>query len=67
MWHVRGLTLPGRVVGLSPISYAAAVLGLDLSSRQFASGFFDGGGIPKAVLESDQQVNQEQAAPSRTG
>jgi hypothetical protein len=43
------------------------VLGLDLSSRQFASGFFDGGGIPKAVLESDQQVNQEQAAPSRTG
>jgi HK97 family phage portal protein len=61
VWHVRGLTLPGSRVGLSPISYAAATLGLDLSSRQFASGFFDGGGIPKAVLESDQQVNQEQA------
>lgn len=61
MWHVRGLTLPGSVVGLSPISYAAAVLGLDISSRRFASGFFDGDGIPKAVLESDQQVNQEQA------
>jgi HK97 family phage portal protein len=61
MWHVRGLTMPGQVVGLSPISYAAAVLGLDLSSRQFANGFFEGGGIPKAVLESDQQVNQEQA------
>jgi HK97 family phage portal protein len=61
MWHVRGLTLPGSWVGLSPISYAAAVLGLDLSSRQFASGFFDGGGIPKAILESDQQVNQDQA------
>jgi HK97 family phage portal protein len=61
MWHVRGLTMPGAVVGLSPISYAAAVLGLDISSRQFANGFFEGGGIPKAVLESDQQVNQEQA------
>jgi HK97 family phage portal protein len=61
MWHVRGLTMPGSVVGLSPIAYAAAVLGLDLGSRQFANGFFDGGGIPKAVLESDQQVNQEQA------
>jgi HK97 family phage portal protein len=61
MWHVRGLTMPGSVVGLSPISYAAAVLGLDLSSRAFANGFFDGGGIPKAVLESDQQVNQAQA------
>jgi HK97 family phage portal protein len=61
VWHVRGLTLPGSRVGLSPITYAAATLGLDLSSRQFASGFFDGGGIPKAILESDQQVSQEQA------
>ncbi|GAC1610321.1 MAG: phage portal protein [Mycobacteriales bacterium] len=61
VWHVRGLTLPGARIGLSPISYAAAVLGIDLSSRQFANQFFDGGGIPKAVLESDQQVTQEQA------
>ena len=61
MWHVRGLTLPGHKVGLSPISYAAAIIGVDLAARQFAAGFFEGGGIPKAVLESDQQVNQEQA------
>lgn len=61
VWHVRGLTLPGSRMGLSPISYAAATLGLDLSSRQFASGFFEGGGIPKAVLKSDQQVSQERA------
>jgi HK97 family phage portal protein len=61
VWHVRGLTLPGSRIGLSPIAYAAATLGLDLSSRQFASGFFDGGGIPKAVLESDQRVDQEAA------
>jgi len=61
VWHVRGMTLPGKQVGLSPIAYAAAVLGLDLSSRDFASGFFQGGGIPKAVLESDQRVNQEEA------
>lgn len=61
MWHVRGLTLPGSVVGVSPIACAAAVSGLDLSSRRFASGFFEGDGIPKAILESDQQVSQEQA------
>ena len=61
MWHVRGLTMPGSVVGLSPISYAAAIIGVDLAARQFASGFFDGGGIPKAVLTSDQHVNQELA------
>jgi HK97 family phage portal protein len=61
VWHVRGLTLPGSRVGLSPISYAAATLGLDLSSRQFANGFFDGGGVPKAVLMNDQRINQEEA------
>jgi HK97 family phage portal protein len=62
IWHVRGLTLPGSKIGLSPIAYAAATLGVDLSSRQFASDYFDGGGIPKAVLTTDQQVNQEQAS-----
>lgn len=61
VWHVRGMTLPGQQVGLSPIAYAAAHIGLDLASREFANGFFDGGGIPKAVLESDQRIDQAQA------
>lgn len=61
IWHCKGLTLPGSVVGLSPISYAAAMLGIDLGAREFASQFFSGGGIPKAVLQSDQQINAEQA------
>ena len=61
IFHVRGLTLPGSKVGLSPITYAAMLLGVDLSSRQFASDFFAGGGIPKAVVSTDQSVNQEQA------
>lgn len=61
IWHVRGMTLPGAKVGLSPISYAAAVIGVDLGSRKFARDFFDGGGIPKAVLSSDQKIDQTQA------
>jgi HK97 family phage portal protein len=61
VWHLPGLTMPGAAIGLSPITYAAATLGLDLGARQFASDFFNGGGIPKAVLESDMPVNQEQA------
>ena len=61
MWHVRGMTMPGSKVGLSPISYAAATIGVDLSSRSFAQDFFQGGGIPKAVVKTDQLVNQEQA------
>jgi HK97 family phage portal protein len=61
VWLLPGLTLPGHKLGLSPISYAAATLGIDLSSRKFANDFFEGGGIPKAVLKTDQVVNQEQA------
>ena len=61
VWHLPGLTMPGSKVGLSPISYAAATLGIDLGARQFANDFFAGGGIPKAVLESGMDVNQAQA------
>jgi len=61
MWHMRGFTLPGRKVGLSPIAYAAATIDIDISSRKFAGDFFHGGGIPKAILTSDQEINQTQA------
>ena len=58
MWHVRGLTMPGSKVGLSPVSYAAATLGIDLSARKFAQDFYTAGGIPTAVLTSDRAINQ---------
>lgn len=61
VWHVRGMTMPGSHVGLSPITYAASVVGVDLASRDFAQDFFAGGGVPKAVLTTDADVNQEQA------
>lgn len=61
MLHVRGMSLPGQRLGMSPIGYAAAAIGIDLSSRKFAGDFFEGGGIPKAVLTSDQQIDQKQA------
>jgi HK97 family phage portal protein len=32
-----------------------------LSSRKFAQDFFDGGGVPKAVLQSTMDITQEQA------
>jgi HK97 family phage portal protein len=61
IWHVRGLTMPGSRVGLSPISYAAATIGVDIHSRTFASDFFSDGAHPSSIITSDQQINQEQA------
>ncbi|MGZ6836767.1 MAG: phage portal protein [Blastococcus sp.] len=61
VWHVRGLTLPGTYVGLSPISYAAAAIGVDLGARRFAAEFFDRGGVPKAIIKTQQSMTQEQS------
>lgn len=61
MFHIPGMTLPGARIGLSPISFAAKSIGIDLSSRKFAQDFFDNGGTPKAVLTSDQDIDQGQA------
>jgi len=61
IWHIRGLTLPGSKVGLSPIAYAARTIGLDLAAQQFGLDFLNGAGNPKAVMESDQAITQDQA------
>lgn len=61
VWHIRGMTLPGSLIGLSPIAYGAAQMGVELSAVKFAKDFFDGGGIPKAVLTSDMDISQEQS------
>jgi HK97 family phage portal protein len=61
IFHVRGMTFPGSVVGLSPIAYAAATIGLDISTRDFARNFADGEGIPKAILSVSGTVDQTKA------
>lgn len=61
IWHCKGLTLPGGLCGLSPVAYAASTIGVDVGARNFADNFFSDTQIPKAVLESDQQIDQTQA------
>jgi HK97 family phage portal protein len=62
IWHVRGMTMPGDKVGLSPVTYAARTIGIDLAAQKFGLDFLDGAGNPKAVMESDQAITQEQAS-----
>lgn len=61
VWHIRGMTMPGAKVGLSPIAYGALSMGVELEAAKFARDFFAGGGIPKAVLETDMNIDNEQA------
>jgi HK97 family phage portal protein len=62
MFHVRGKLMPGQVVGMSPIAAHAQTIGLGLSAEEFGARWFADGAHPSAVLSTDQQVNQEQAA-----
>jgi phage portal protein BeeE len=59
--------MPGQRVGLSPVAYAAATLGIDIYSRSFASSFFSDGAHPSSILSTDMPVNQDQARRSRSG
>jgi HK97 family phage portal protein len=62
VWHLPGPQLPGELEGMSPIRYASRTIGIGLDAEQFGSDFFRNGINPTATLETDQQVNSEQAA-----
>jgi HK97 family phage portal protein len=59
--HLRGLTLPGSLVGLSPISCARQTIGIGLAAEQFGAQFFGNGATLSGVIESTGSLNKEQA------
>lgn len=64
IWHVKGMTVPGvyrSVLGLSPIEYAAAMIGTALNAEAFGSEWFSGGGVPTGLLSTDQDIDEGEA------
>lgn len=62
VWHERQYVVPGLVLGLSPIAYAAWVIGEHLSIQQFATDWFSRGSVPASHLRNSQKVvNPKQA------
>ena len=57
--HIKGMTLPGAITGLSPIGYARETIGLGLSVQKFGASFFDNGALPAAVIETDKDFPQK--------
>ena len=63
LMHIKGMTLPGALRGLSPIAYARETIGLGLAAQRFGQKFFENGALPGAVIEtpgvmSDQAVKR---------
>lgn len=59
--HIKGMTLPGQVKGLSPIAYARETIGLGLAAQQFGAAFFGNGALPGAVIEAPGEMTQPAA------
>ncbi|MFF0469338.1 phage portal protein [Micromonospora zamorensis] len=67
VWHERQYTVPGLIVGLSPVAYAAWSIGSYLSAQDFSLGWFGNSAIPAAELVNTQKtLNQKEALVAKT-
>lgn len=64
--HIRGLTLPGADLGMSPIEYHRLTIGLGLAAAEFGTNFFRDGANPSGVLKTaDPNLKPDQARKLR--
>jgi HK97 family phage portal protein len=61
LWHVPAYTLPGQMIGMSPISYHRATIGTGLEAQSFGSDFFRDGGHPNAIVGIEGEPTEAQA------
>lgn len=64
IFHMQGLTLPGRATGMSVIAQAREAISLGLTLEQFGSRYFSQGSMAKVVLTipTDRPYDDKQAA-----
>jgi len=61
VWHERQNEVPGSVVGMSPITAAAAALGIIRAAEDYGGQFFDEAMTPSALLSSDAPIDEDAA------
>ena len=62
VWHERQFTVPGMVVGLSPIAYAAMTLQRYLSAAEFTVDWFGNSTVPGGHLKNTARTLKRQEA-----
>jgi HK97 family phage portal protein len=62
MWHKKAFRVPGKVVGLSVIQYAAQTIRLGENAKGFGSRFFEDGGHPSGLIVNDGSDMREISA-----
>jgi len=61
LWVEPGITMPGRLLGLSPLAYHAATVGRGLAAAKFGSDFFTDGAHPTGLLLAKDNPGDEGA------
>lgn len=63
MVHVPWFTLPGQVLGLSPVAAFARTMGTGLNAEVYGSDWFQAGGFPPGTLKNTEKqiVDAEEA------
>ena len=63
LFHTRAFTVPGYVLGLSPIAHHAMTIGLGIAVTRFGRQWFTDGAHPGGLLtNSEAELNPEAAA-----
>lgn len=61
LFHIPAYTLPGQILGLSPIAYYATTTDTGLLAERFGRDWFANGSTPAAVLETEKEVTKDTA------
>ena len=56
--HIKGMSMPNALRGLSPLGYAKETIDLGLSAQRFGAAFFANGALPGAVMEAPGDLSQ---------
>lgn len=65
MWHQRAYTVPGRLMGLSPVANHVLTIGQGLAAAKFGQQFFQEGGTPSGLLTNESPLDVKQAATAK--
>jgi len=49
--HIKGMTRPGKLEGLSPIAACADALGVAIAAQKYGAAFFENDGTPGGIIE----------------
>ena len=66
LFHVRGVTLPGRVEAISPMRAFALTISAGQEAQRYGTSWYEGGGFPPGTFQNaEMEVNAAQAAEIR--